>query len=138
MPNKLFALIFVIILGLVATFYITIPCISTQKDLLYPAIFYKGILILLSWTVLSRLGVKRKKGVDKRNYQAQVLGRWLAVLGVVIFVASDMILISSMTCSSITGDTSMAIMSTYYLGQLLISLSSIETFSEEITSVKED
>ena len=57
---------------------------------------------------------------------------WLAMFGVLIFVASDMILISSMTCKHITGDHSMEIMSTYYTGQLLIALSCIQTFVEDV------
>merc|ERR1719367_1212202 len=56
MPNKIIASIFVVLMAIFATFYITIPCISTQKDLFYPAMIYKGILIALTWTVLSRLG----------------------------------------------------------------------------------
>ena len=100
---------------------------------------YKGILIALTWTVISRLGIKRRKGLDKTAFKIQTWGRWLAVLGVVIFVTSDMILISSMTCKNIKGDHSMEIMSTYYLGQFLISLSTIETFSEEeIENVKSE
>ena len=137
MPNKVIATMFVLVMGVFATFYITIPCISTQKDIFYPALFYKAVLILLGWTVLSRLGVKRKKGLDKATYQTQNIGRWLAFLGVLIFISSDMILISSMTCPHITEDHSMEIMSTYYLGQFLISLSTIETFAE-CTDPKKD
>ena len=138
MPNKVVATILVSVLGIFATFYITIPCISTHKDIFYPALFYKGLLIMLAWTVISRLGQRRKKGLDISSYKTQHIGRWLAVLGVVIFCSSDMILISSMTCSSIQGDHSMEIMSTYYLGQLLISLSAIESFSEDLEGSKED
>ena len=139
MPNKFIASIFVVLMGIFATFIITIPCISSQKDLFYPAMVYKGILIALTWTVISRLGIKRRKGLDKTAFKIQTWGRWLAVLGVVIFVTSDMILISSMTCKNIKGDHSMEIMSTYYLGQFLISLSTIETFSEEeIENVKSE
>ena len=138
MPNKVIATMFVLVMGVFATFYITIPCISTQKDIFYPALFYKAVLILLGWTVISRLGVKRKKGLDKATYQTQNIGRWLAVLGVLIFISSDMILISSMTCPHITEDHSMEIMSTYYLGQFLISLSTIETFAECTDATKQE
>ena len=133
MANKVFASIFVVLMGIFATWYITIPCISTQKDLFYPAMVYKGLLIALAWTVLARLGTKRSKGLDKATYKIQNLGRWFAVLGVLIFVASDMILISSMTCKKIKENHSMEIMSTYYLGQFLISLSTMETFAEDDT-----
>jgi hypothetical protein len=139
MPNKFVASIFVVLMGVFATWYITIPCISTQKDLFYPAMIYKGLLIALAWTVLSRLGIKRIKGLDNTSFKIQNWGRWFAVLGVVIFVASDMILISSMTCKNIKTDHSLEIMSTYYLGQFLMSLSTIEAFSEEdIENVKSE
>ena len=138
MPNKVIASMFVVILGMFATFYVTIPCISTQKDIFYPALFYKGLLIALSWKVISRLGIKRKKGQDKTTFKMQNWGRWLAMFGVLIFVASDMILISSMTCKHIKGDHSMEIMSTYYAGQLLIALSCIQTFSEDDETIKAD
>ena len=136
MPNKVIASMFVAVLGTFATFYVTIPCISTQKDIFYPALFYKGLLTALSWKVISRLGVKRTKGQDKKTYKLQNWGRWLAMFGVIIFVASDMILISSMTCKHIKGDHSMEFMSTYYLGQLLIALSCIQTFSEDVEGIK--
>ena len=136
LPNKVIASMFVAVLGTFATFYVTIPCISTQKDIFYPALFYKGLLIALSWKVISRLGVNRIKGQDKTTYKLQNWGRWLAMFGVIIFVASDMILISSMTCKHIKGDHSMEFMSTYYLGQLLIALSCIQTFSEDVESIK--
>ena len=138
MPNKVIASMFVVVLGLFATFYVTVPCISTQKDIFYPALFYKALLMILSWKVISRLGIKRIKGQDKTKYKMQNWGRWLAMLGVLIFVASDMILISSMTCKHITGDHSMEIMSTYYGGQLLIALSCIQTFSDDAENIKAD
>ena len=138
MPNKVIASLFVVVLGLFATFYVTVPCISTQKDIFYPALFYKALLIILSWIVISRLGIKRIKGQDKTTYKIQNWGRWLAMFGVLIFVASDMILISSMTCKHITGDHSMEIMSTYYTGQLLIALSCIQTFVEDVENIKSE
>ena len=135
MPNKMLASIFVTIVGIFATFKITIPCISKHSDFFYPAMVYKGLLLVLSWTVLSRLG-KSNNGL-KKSYDFKALGRWFAAAGVIIFVASDMILIASKTCSGIKGDTSMAVMATYYTGQLLISLSSIEAFSEKDDNVKQ-
>ena len=121
MPNKVIASLFVVVLGLFATF---------------PAWFFKALLIILSWIVSSRLGIKRIKGQDKTTYKVQSWGRWLAMFGVLIFVASDMILISSMTCKHITGDHSMEIMSTYYTGQLLIALSCIQTIVEDAENIK--
>ena len=73
MPNKVIASMFVVILGLFATFYVTIPCISTQKDIFYPALFYKGLLIALSWKVISRLGIKRKKGHIFRLFKCYII-----------------------------------------------------------------
>ena len=136
MPNKILASILVTIVGIFATFKITVPCISQHSDIFYPALVYKGLLLVLSWTVLSRLG-KSNKGL-KKSYDVKALGRWLAAAGVITFVASDMILIASMTCSGIKGDTSMAIMATYYTGQLLISLSSIEAFSENDNKINQN
>ena len=130
------ASIFVTIVGIFATFKITIPCISKHSDLFYPAMVYKGLLLVLSWIVLSRLGVSNTD--KKKRYDLKALGRWFAAAGVIIFVASDMILIASMTCSGIKGDTSMAIMATYYTGQLLISLSSIEAFSENDNKINQN
>ena len=121
MPSRVIASLFVVVLGLFSTFYVAITCISTQKDVFYPALFYKALLITLSWIVISRLGIKRTKGQDKTTYKIQNWGRWLAMFGVLIFVASNMILISSMTCKHKIGDHSMKIMSTYYTGQLLIA-----------------
>ena len=137
MTNKISATLLVCAISVFAAFYIFIPCISINApDLLYPTIFYTALFLIESWIVLARLGEPLSGDNSNINY----ISRCCAVVGVLTFLVSDMIIIIAMTCQNKThheqDDYDLAIMATYYAGQFLISLGSMEAFSGNTGAIR--
>ena len=136
MTNKIAATLIVGSIGAFAAFYIFVPCISKNApDLLYPSIFYLALFLIESWIVLARLGER----IIGTNNNINYFSRWCAAVGVLTFLVSDMLIIIAMTCQNKThheqDDYDLAIMATYYGGQLLISLGSLEAFSGKTNAI---
>ena len=122
--NILPATLIVVAVYLLALKFIIFPCVFNHDALAVPATVYGLMLACLIWSAVTRVPA------NTANFGERVASIF-GVIGAVMFSCSDMIIITTLTCDWIEDSrtTHATAMITYYLGQLFITLSTIETRS---------